>query len=301
MQTANKLLMVRPAKFAYNEQTERNNYFQTRLPIPNIHEKACEEFDNLVAVLRNNKIEVVVVQDTLEPHTPDSIFPNNWFSTHLTGELILYPMFAQNRRLERKSQVLDTIKEHFRIHKVIDLTDWENKNRFLEGTGSLVLDNNNRVVYACRSERTDDIVFEEFCTKMNFEPQLFNAYDENMEKIYHTNVMLSIGEKYAVICAESIIDNKRKTKVIETLEGAEKEVLDISFKQMSSFCANILEVRNSDNEHCLIMSEKAHKAFTSEQLNRLEGHCKIISSPLNIVEETGGGSSRCMIAEIFCI
>ncbi len=132
MQTANKLLMVRPAKFAYNEQTERNNYFQTRLPIPNIHEKACEEFDNLVAVLRNNKIEVVVVQDTLEPHTPDSIFPNNWFSTHLTGELILYPMFAQNRRLERKSQVLDTIKEHFRIHKVIDLTDWENKNRFFE-------------------------------------------------------------------------------------------------------------------------------------------------------------------------
>ena len=259
MQTANKLLMVRPAKFAYNEQTERNNYFQTRLPIPNIHEKACEEFDNLVAVLRNNKIEVVVVQDTLEPHTPDSIFPNNWFSTHLTGELILYPMFAQNRRLERKSQVLDTIKEHFRIHKVIDLTDWENKNRFLEGTGSLVLDNNNRVVYACRSERTDDIVFEEFCTKMNFEPQLFNAYDENKEKIYHTNVMLSIGEKYAVICAESIIDNKRKTKVIETLEGAEKEVLDISFKQMRSFCANILEVRNSDNEHCLIMSEKRAK------------------------------------------
>ena len=301
MQTAKKILMVRPAHFAYNEETAQNNHFQNRPSITNLNERAVKEFDDFVDVLRSNKIEVVVVQDTNEPHTPDSIFPNNWFSTHSTGELVLYPMFAENRRLERKPHVLETIDEHYRSHKVIDLTNWADKNRFLEGTGSLILDHNNRVVYGCRSERTDDIVFEEFCTKMNFEPQLFNAYDENMEKIYHTNVMLSIGEKYAVICAESIIDNKRKTKVIETLEGAEKEVLDISFKQMSSFCANILEVRNSDNEHCLIMSEKARKAFKSEQIKKLERHCKIISSPLNIVEETGGGSSRCMIAEIFCI
>lgn len=299
MQTSKKLLMIRPAKFAYNEQTAKNNYFQSKLSLPNLNEKAIEEFDNFVKVLRINKIEVVVVQDTLEPHTPDSIFPNNWFSTHSTGELILYPMFAENRRHERKSKVLEIIKEHFCAHKVIDLTEWENKNRFMEGTGSLILDHNNRIAYACRSERTDDIVFEEFYTKMNFEPQLFNANDDNKKIIYHTNVMLSIGEKYAIICSESITDIKQRDNVINRLKNTQKMVIEISFEQMRKFCANILEVRNSENEKCLIMSETAKKAFSKEERKILEGYCKIISAPLNIIEETGGGSARCMIAEIF--
>ena len=299
MQTASKILMVRPAKFAYNEQTARNNYFQKNLNLPNLDKKVLEEFDNFVKVLRSNKIEVVVVQDTIDPHTPDSIFPNNWFSTHSTGELILYPMFAENRRDERKPQILKTIKEHFSSHKVIDLTGWENKNRFLEGTGSLVLDHINRNAYACHSERTDEIVFEEFYSRMNFKPQLFNAYDEIGKYIYHTNVILSIGENHAVICAESINDNKRRSDIIDNLKKVKENIIEITFEQMRCFCANILEVRNSDNINCLVMSEKAKNAFTNEQIEILENHCILISAPLNLIEKIGGGSARCMIAEIF--
>ena len=299
MQTAKKILMVRPAHFAYNEETAKNNHFQNKSTLPNLNERAVKEFDDFVDILRKNNIEVIVVQDTIEPHTPDSIFPNNWFSTHSTRELVIYPMFAENRRLERKSQALDIIEEHYHEHKVVDLTKWEDKNRFLEGTGSLILDHCNRVVYACRSERTDDIVFEEFYTKMNFEPELFNAYDENGQLIYHTNVMLSIGEKFAVICAESITDEKRRASVINRLKNSKKEVVEISYEQMKNFCANVIEVRNSKNESCLIMSQTAKSAFTNEQIETLEQYCKIISSPLSTIEQTGGGSARCMIAEIF--
>lgn len=291
--------MVRPALFAYNEETATNNYFQNKTAHSNLNERALQEFDDFVNILRSNKIDVIVVQDSIDPHTPDSIFPNNWFSTHSTGELILYPMFAENRRDERKKKVLNTLEEHFNAHKVIDLTEWENKNRFLEGTGSLILDHKNRIVYACRSERTDDIVFEDFYTKMNFEPQLFNAYDENEKIIYHTNIMLSIGEKHAIICAESIFDQNRRAQVINSLKVSKKEIIEISFEQMRSFCANILEVLNVDNEPCLIMSETAKKSYTYEQRKKLEKYCKLISTPLNIIEETGGGSARCMIAEIF--
>ena len=299
MQTAEKILMVRPAHFAYNEETAKNNLFQNKTSLPNLNEIALKEFDNFVAILRRNKIEVIVVQDTIEPHTPDSIYPNNWFSTHSTGELILYPMFAENRKRERKKHVIETVKKHFHAHKVIDLTEWENKNRFLEGTGSLILDHNNRIVYACRSERTDDIVFEEFYTKMNFEPQLFNAYDENNKTIYHTNIMLSIGENHAIICTESIVDDKRRTSVIDSLKKSKKEIIEITFEQMRSFCANTIEVRNSENKKKLIMSDAAKKAFTNDQKKVLERYCEIISAPLNIIEKTGGGSARCMIAEIF--
>ena len=299
MQVARKILMVRPALFAYNEETATNNYFQNKTAHSNLNERALQEFDDFVNILRSNKIDVIVVQDSIDPHTADSIFPNNWFSTHSTGELILYPMFAENRRDERKKKVLNTLEEHFNAHKVIDLTEWENKNRFLEGTGSLILDHKNRIVYACRSERTDDIVFEDFYTKMNFEPQLFNAYDENEKIIYHTNIMLSIGEKHAIICAESIFDQNRRAQVINSLKVSKKEIIEISFEQMRSFCANILEVLNVDNEPCLIMSETAKKSYTYEQRKKLEKYCKLISTPLNIIEETGGGSARCMIAEIF--
>lgn len=299
MQTAKKILMVRPANFAYNEETAKNNYFQKKTSLSNLNEKALQEFDNYVDILRSNKIEVIVVQDTIEPHTPDSLYPNNWFSTHTTGELVLYPIFAKNRRLERKPHVLKAIEEQYQAHKIIDLTEWESKNRFLEGTGSLILDHNNQTVYACRSERTDDIVFEEFYTKMNYEPELFNAYDENENIIYHTNVMLSIGEQFAVICAESIIDDKRRASIINSLKKTRKDIIEISFDQMKNFCANILEVSNSENKNCLIMSEAAEKAFTDEQKEILESHCKLISVPLPVIEETGGGSARCMIAEIF--
>ncbi len=291
--------MVRPAKFSYNEETAKNNHFQKKSLNSNINERAIQEFDDFVETLRMHKINVVVVQDTVEPHTPDSIYPNNWFSTHSTGEFVLYPMFAENRRMERKPHVFHTIEEHFSAHKVIDFTEWEEKNRFLEGTGSMILDHNNRVVYACRSERTDDIVYEEFYTKLNLEPEIFNAYDKEGRNIYHTNVMLSIGERYAVICAESITDESRRKSIINRLKSSKRNVIEISFEQMDNFCANIIEVRNSDNENFLIMSESAKSAFTDEQKEVLRRHCKIISSPLASIEEVGGGSARCMIAEIF--
>ena len=299
MQTANKILMIRPAHFAYNEQTAQNNHFQKKSSFSDLSKRAIQEFDAFVETLRSNKIDVIVVQDSIEPHTPDSIFPNNWFSTHSTGELVLYPMFAKNRRLERKPHVLETIREHFSAHKTINFTHWEDKNRFLEGTGSMILDHNRRVVYACRSERTDDIVFEEFYTKMNSEPEIFNAYDEDGKNIYHTNVMLSIGEKFAVICAESITDMKRQESIINRLKNSNKDVVEISFEQMKKFCANIIEVRNIENENILIMSESAKLGFTKEQIDILEKHCKIVSSPLASIEQVGGGSARCMIAEIF--
>ena len=299
MQTANKILMVRPARFTFNEQTAENNHFQNKPSISDISERALKEFDNFVDNLRIHKIDVVVVQDTIEPHTPDSIYPNNWFSTHSTGELVLYPMFAENRRMERKPHILETIEENFNAYKIIDFTVWEEKNRFLEGTGSMILDHNNRVAYACRSERTDDIVFEEFYTKMNSEPEIFNAYDEEGRNIYHTNVMLSIGEKYAVICAESITDETRRDYIINKLKMSKKDVIEISFEQMKNFCANIIEVRNSEDKKFLIMSETAKNAFKHEQIDILQQHCEIISSPLSTIEQTGGGSARCMIAEIF--
>ena len=299
MQTANKILMVRPAHFTFNKETAKNNHFQKKSSLLDLNERALKEFDSFVDILRENMIDVVVVQDTIEPHTPDSIYPNNWFSTHSTGELILYPMFAKNRRLERKQQVIETIKEHFNPHKIIDLTNWEDKNRFLEGTGSMILDHKNRVAYACRSERTDDIVFEEFYTKMNSEPEIFNAYDQDGRDIYHTNVMLSIGEMFAVICAESITDHKRRDSVINRLKNSNKEVVEISFEQMKNFCANVIEVRTTQNKHILIMSETAEKAFSSDQINILKSKCKIVSSPLATIEHVGGGSARCMIAEIF--
>ena len=291
--------MVRPAHFTFNEQTAENNHFQKKTSLLDLSERALQEFDAFVENLRKNKIKVVVVQDTIEPHTPDSIYPNNWFSTHSTRELVLYPMFAENRRKERKPHVLETIEEHFSAHKIIDLTVWEEKNRFLEGTGSMILDHHNRIAYACRSERTDDIVFEEFYTKMNSEPEIFNAYDEEGRNIYHTNVMLSIGERYAVICAESITDDSRRDNILNKLRMSKKDVIEISFEQMKSFCANIIEVRNSENDNFLIMSETAKKAFKEEQMNILERHCKVISSPLDTIEQAGGGSARCMIAEIF--
>ena len=299
MQNAKRILMIRPAKFAYNEQTAENNFFQEKFEIPNLNEKAIAEFDNFVKVLRDNAIKVIIIQDSESPHTPDSIFPNNWFSTHPTGEYVLYPMFALNRRAERKQDVLGALRRHYTVNKTIDLTSWEKENKFLEGTGSIILDHSNKIAYACLSIRTNESVFIEFCEKMNFEPVLFNSFDENNNPIYHTNVMLSIGEKLAIICADSITDEEERKRVINSLLKTKKEIIEISMDQMNHFCANVIEVDTMENESCLIMSESAENAFTTDQKNVIMQHCKIISSSLQNIEQAGGGSARCMIAEIF--
>ena len=299
MQTAKRILMVRPARFTYNEQTAKNNFFQEKLPVADLNEKVQKEFDDFVSELRANHIHVIVVQDIDYPHTPDSIFPNNWFSTHPTGELVLYPMFAENRRAERKPDVLGAIRRHYPTDKILDLTFGEKENKFLEGTGSIIFDHTNKTAYACRSERTNEHLFQDFCKQMNFNPVLFTSLDENNNPIYHTNVMLSIGERIAVVCAESIRDEGERKQVINSLQKAGKDIIEISFDQMKLFCANIIEVYNLANENCLIMSDAAKNAFTPQQMEVIKKYCKIVSSPLSTIERVGGGSARCMIAEIF--
>lgn len=299
MQTAKKLLMVRPANFAYNTQTSDNNYFQHSTDQTTVNAQAIEEFDRYVQMLRNSQMEVVVIQDTIEPHTPDSIFPNNWFSTHPTGELVLYPMYASNRREERKEAALNYLTIEYRPSRVVDLTHWESKNEFLEGTGSMILDHNRKIVYACRSLRTSENVLNDFCEQMNFDYVLFDALDKIGNPIYHTNVMMSLGENIAIICTESIPTMYEREIVISSLRASGKEIIEISQAQINRFAGNILEVRNLKNESLMIMSQSAKNAFTHIQLEQIKSHCTVVAPSIDIIESNGGGSARCMIAEIF--
>lgn len=291
--------MVRPASFAYNTQTSDNNYFQHSTDQTTVNAQAIEEFDRYVQMLRNNQIEVVVIQDTLEPHTPDSIFPNNWFSTHKTGELVLYPMYAPNRREERKEAVLNYLNTKYRPTRIINLSHWETKGEFLEGTGSMILDHSQKIVYACRSLRTSEKVLKDFCTQMNFNYLLFDGIDKGGNPIYHTNVMMSIGEKMAIVCLDAIPKSTDKKKVVSKLQHAGKEIVEISHDQMNRFAGNILEVRNLKNKSIMIMSQSARDAFNNPQIKQIEKYSSILSLPIDIIESNGGGSARCMIAEIF--
>lgn len=302
MQTASNVLMVRPANFGFNAQTAENNYFQQKTVRQDVHAFAAEEFDRYVQLLRDHRIEVVVIQDTLDPHTPDSIFPNNWFSTHETGELVLYPMFAPNRRQERKPAVLDYLKKTCKPERIIDLTHYEQENEFLEGTGSMVIDHKQKIVYACRSERTSETVLKDFCDQMNFNYILFDAFDSIGHPIYHTNVMLTIGEKLAVICSSAIENPKERNIILSRLQDTGKEIIDITKEQVNRFAGNMLEVRNSENESFLIMSGSAKKSLLPGQINRLSAYTTILAPELIVIETNGGGSARCMLAEIFnCI
>ncbi|MBP9584935.1 MAG: amidinotransferase, partial [Bacteroidales bacterium] len=263
---------------------------------------ALEEFDNFVSLLRANNVEVVVVEDTPEPHTPDSIFPNNWFSTHASGELVLYPMCAPNRRLERKESVLNVIKEigeRGKMRRIVDLTHWESENLFLEGTGSLIFDRKNRIVFACRSPRCDIAVLEDLCEKLDYEFLDFGAYDRDGKPIYHTNVMMCVGDKFVVACLDSIKNIDERTEFISFVEDCDKELIEISIDQMEQFAGNMLQLRSTGGEPLLIMSATAKRALTTDQLESLMSYCKIISPELESIETNGGGSARCMLAEIF--
>lgn len=302
MQTTSKVLMVRPVRFGFNEQTAGNNSFQKRGYELSAQDMALEEFDNFVSLLRANNVEVVVVEDTPEPLTPDSIFPNNWFSTHASGELILYPMCAPNRRLERKEGVLTVIKEigeRGKMKRIVDLTHWEEENLFLEGTGSLIFDRKNRIVFACRSPRCDIAVLEELCEKIDYEFLDFGAYDREGSPIYHTNVMMCVGEKFVVACLDSITNIDERTEFISFVEDCDKELIEITIDQMEQFAGNMLQLRSTDGEPLLIMSATAKRSLTTNQLESLISYCKIISPELESIETNGGGSARCMLAEIF--
>jgi hypothetical protein len=298
MQTTNNLLMIRPVDFKFNEQTASNNMFQQDSDETNVQQNALQEFDSFVLALRKNGVNVTVINDTLQPETPDSIFPNNWISLHEDGTVVLYPMFSENRRLERRQDIIEELSNKFVVSQVIDLSDYENKNRFLEGTGSLVLDRKAKIAYACRSLRTSEDVIEDFCAQTGYTYLLFNALDGSGFPIYHTNVMMCIAEEFAVICLDAISDLNQRDEVVKSLSNNGKTVMDITIDQMNQFAGNMLQVKNDKNEPLLVMSEQAFNALTKEQIDFLETYNKIVTAPLDTIEKHGGGSARCMLAEI---
>ncbi len=296
--TTSHLLMIRPAAFGYNPETAVNNTFQ-QAGTGNIQEKALKEFDDFVALLRSHHIDVTVVEDTPEPPTPDSIFPNNWFSTHKNGTLCFYPMFAENRRRERKSTVIDIIKHQFDVRTTVDFTDYENTGQFLEGTGSMVLDRDNHIAYACLSPRTDQSVLADFCGRMNYAACCFDASDSNGIAVYHTNVMMCVGERCVIVCLESVNNPAQREMLADTIENTGKALIPISLQQMAQFAGNMLEVENKQHDHFMVMSDTAYRSLTKEQIHKITQHTAILHPALTTIETNGGGSARCMMAEIY--
>ena len=330
MQTTDKVLMIRPVRFSYNSQTAVNNAFQeSGIPEELSQRQALKEFDAYVEMLRNEGIEVMVVEDTATPHTPDSIFPNNWLSLHSAEELadvgsnlpgsahpgsaapcsrvaVLYPMFAENRRAERRQDIIEAltgaVAPSCASAALLDLTSYEKSNLFLEGTGSLILDRNEHLAYACQSPRTCEEVLEEWSSKMGYDYFLFHAEDMNGNPIYHTNVMMSVGEQLAVVCLDAITDIEERMSLIELLEESDKEIVEISLEQMNEFAGNMLQlhtVKEGELKYIMVMSARAKDSLDQDQIEAIEKYCKIVAPDLEFIERNGGGSARCMLAEIF--
>ena len=360
MQTTDKVLMIRPVRFSYNSQTAVNNAFQeSGIPEELSQRQALKEFDAYVEMLRNEGIEVMVVEDTATPHTPDSIFPNNWLSLHSADELaegastltgsaapdtaalgtaapstanpgsaasgaaapstahpgtaapcsrvvVLYPMFAENRRAERRQDIIEAltgaVAPSCASAALLDLTSYEKSNLFLEGTGSLILDRNEHLAYACQSPRTCEEVLEEWSSKMGYDYFLFHAEDMNGNPIYHTNVMMSVGEQLAVVCLDAITDIEERMSLIELLEESDKEIVEISLEQMNEFAGNMLQlhtIKEGELKYIMVMSARAKDSLDQDQIEAIEKYCKIVAPDLEFIERNGGGSARCMLAEIF--
>ena len=303
MQTASTVLMVEPIAFGYNAQTAENNYFQVEQKDADIQTKALEEFNSFVDKLKSKGINVISVKDTLEPHSPDSIFPNNWVSFHNDGKVVLYPMFAPNRRVERRTDILETLKvKGFEITEIEDLSHFENQQKFLEGTGSMIFDHDHNIAYGSVSLRLDEELFRQFCQKFGFRPVVFHSYQNAGDQrlpIYHTNVMMCVADKFVVICLDCIDDELEREKVQEVIKSTQKEIIEISEDQMQQFAGNMLQVQNEAGEKFLVMSESAYRSLTAQQISAIEKYCEIIYSDLNTIETNGGGSARCMLAEVF--
>ncbi len=305
MQVTNTILMIRPVNFRMNEQTAVNNYFQEELSINNdeINRKAQKEFDDFVTKLRDHGVNVIVVDDKKEPDTPDSIFPNNWISFHNSGTVCVYPMFAENRRKERREDIFDILEEHgFNINNVVDYTAAEEEDVFLEGTGSILKDRVNQKAYCALSERAHEELFIEFCEDFDCFPVIFTAnqtVDGERLPIYHTNVMMAMAETFAVICLDTIDDKKERKNVVEHLKKDGKEVIAITEEQMYHFAGNMLQVIGANDERFMVMSSAAYHSLDDSRREAIERHCKIIHSPLDTIETCGGGSARCMMAEVF--
>lgn len=296
-QNTQHILMVRPVSFAFNHETAVNNAFQqSDAQSAETQNRAAQEFNHMVQLLQENGVNVLVVDDTPEPHTPDSIFPNNWFSTHEEGFMVLYPMFAENRRAERRPEIAQLLSDHFVMTDVLDFTPYEQQQVYLEGTGSMVLDRELRICYACLSPRTDKLLLEEFCKKLGYELLAFHALDKQGNPIYHTNVVMTVGEQFLLVCLECI-PNQTERELIK--QSTSKKIIEITLDQLNHFAGNMLEVVNKKGEHLLIMSNQAYQSLTLEQITSLEMYARILHPDLTTIETNGGGSARCMMAEIF--
>ncbi|CAN1549666.1 Amidinotransferase [Spirosomataceae bacterium] len=297
-QITSNVLMIRPVSFNFNEQTADSNKFQSKGTEENINFSAQLAFDQFVEQLVLRGINVMVIEDTPEPFTPDSIFPNNWISMHHSGKVVIYPMQAPNRRAERRKDILDKIKQKYDLNVLLDFTHFEEENKFLEGTGSLVLDRMNRVAFACISSRTNPEVLAAWQKQMNYDLVTFNAFDQNQHAIYHTNVVMCMGDTFCVICLESISDLDERFAIKQKIENLSKEVIEISLAQMNEFAGNMLLLKNKNEKKFLVMSDRAFNSLTKKQIELLEDYAEIIHPDLGVIETYGGGSARCMIAEI---
>ncbi|MDH0302123.1 MULTISPECIES: arginine deiminase-related protein [unclassified Pseudomonas] len=299
MQTTNTVLMIRPARFAFNPDTAVNNRFQQLPTNPQAaSEKALEEFDDYVQTLRQHGVDVLVVQDTPEPHTPDSIFPNNWWSSHADGSLVLYPMEGENRRLERDKGVLRVLEERFAIQRTIDLSPLEQQNLFLEGTGSMVLDREHRISYACHSDRTHERALHQFAERLDYRLCLFHAVDRQQAPIYHSNVMMNIGRQLAVACLDALPHSDERRALEHSLRDTDKQVLALNFDQLENFAGNMLEVHDREGRSLLVMSRSAWRSLDAGQRRQVERHSHPLVVNIDHIERIGGGSARCMLAEI---
>ena len=303
-QATNSILMIRPINFGYNEETAQDNHYQIKESThKNVNERAQKEFDNMVKNLRQNGVSVHVFQDDENEYTPDSIFPNNWVSFHENGDVGLYPMCAENRRMERRPEVLDFLEnEGFTICNIVDYSSAESENKFLEGTGSMILDRENRLAYCSISNRSNEDLFIEFCEDFEFTPIIFNSFQTVGNKrlpIYHTNVMMCIATDYVIVCLDSIDDKKQRKNVSSFIKASGKKLIEISENQVESFAGNMLELVNDKGESVLVMSKSAKDSLNENQKNIITKYSRIISSDINTIETCGGGSTRCMMAEIF--
>lgn len=302
-QTTSHILMVRPASFGFNAQTAESNAFQNQiegLSQAEISQKAQAEFDEFVAKLRSKGIHVQVIEDTKTPEKPDAIFPNNWVSFHADGRVFLYPMCTPNRRLERRNDIIETIASKFEINQVRDLSVSEAEGKILEGTGSMVLDHIHQIVYACLSPRTEKSLLEDYAKEIGYEAVVFTSLDEKEGEVYHTNVVMCMGKGFAVICLDTIQNAEEREYVTNRLKQTGNEIVDISLAQMNRFAGNMLQVENAEGKTFLVMSQTAYNALTDAQVQQLSAHTEILPVQIDTIETIGGGSARCMMAEIFC-
>ncbi len=300
-QVASTILMIRPAAFGFNAETAANNVFQstTTAPQAQVQKEAVEEFDSFVDTLRKKNIEVIVMQDTDKPIKPDAIFPNNWFCTLQDGTLAVFPMYAANRRNEKRDDMLQTLVEQYKTRDVEDWSEYEAESLFLEGTGSMIIDHEHKIIYACLSPRTNKNVLERFANAHNYKVMAFASKDESGVDVYHTNVIMHIGETYAVICLESIPDELERIALSQALIATGHEIIPITLKQVHAYAGNMLQVKNNKGEKFTVLSKAAFKALTKEQKDVLKVHTKLLPIDINTIETVGGGSVRCMMAEIF--